>query len=271
MFYERLKNGPQTIRLAPTQDLRPFAPNVAGRYPELNSLTLATANRLGPVLRKTLASFLGGNPEIEISNFSSRFGLEANFSDALGGILARHGSDKSTVHNYHIVYGSLFPNPNSVSRVLEIGIGTNSPDVLSTMGSAHKGVGGSLRAWRDFFPEASIVGFDIDPRALFSEERIQTFQLDQLNEDSLHRAFASFETNSVDLFIDDGLHTLDANLIPLMTVFPLIRRGGWVVIEDIHSEAVPYWEAIASALPKASVEAAVIRAKSAHMFVLRKT
>jgi hypothetical protein len=43
------------------------------------------------------------------------------------------------------------------------------------MGKTHQGSGGSLRAFREFFPNARIIGLDIDREALFQEGRISTF------------------------------------------------------------------------------------------------
>lgn len=271
-MYERIKNGSRKMRIVPTLDLSPYAPNVAGRFPDRNALTLATANRLGSVMRDTLASFLGENHQISVADFISRFGLSGGGSnETLGQMLAEYGSDKSTGHNYHLVYGSLFSDPSLVKQVIEIGIGTNSPDVLSTMGASHEGVGGSLRAWQEFFPNSSVIGFDIDSRALFREDRIRTFQLDQISESSLQTNFSVLEQNSVDLFIDDGLHSLDANLMPIRFVFSKIRPGGWLIVEDIHREAVPFWEAFSVAFPKSEGEAAVVETDNASMFVLRKS
>ena len=54
-------------------------------------------------------------------------------------------------------------------NIFEVGLGTNNVDVPSNMGKDGK-PGASLRAWRDYFPNA-----DIDTRILFKEDKIQTF------------------------------------------------------------------------------------------------
>ena len=43
--------------------------------------------------------------------------------------------------------------------------------------------GASLRAWRDFFPNATILGADLDREVLFEEERITTGYMDQTDGD----------------------------------------------------------------------------------------
>jgi hypothetical protein len=269
-LYERFVQGPKVMRLSPIDDLKPFAPNVAGGNRERNSLTLETANRIGIVFRDSLSAFLQPIQIVDSADFARHFGLEADLSADLRNLFSRHDSDKSSTHDYHLVYGRLFEDPNSVRLVVEIGIGTDSPDVLSTMGRGHAGVGGSLRAWRDFFPSASIIGYDIDPRALFEGVRIRTAVLDQRNEDSIKDEFDKLEDGSVDLYIDDGLHSLDANLLPIRHAFSKIRSGGWLVVEDIHAEAVPFWEAFGSAIPAFRGRAAIVVAQAAYLFVLQK-
>lgn len=67
------------------------------------------------------------------------------------------------------------------SRILEIGIGTMIPGVHSSMvGYAlpHYQPGGSLRAWRDYFPRGSIAGVDVQADTQFTEERITTLLCD---------------------------------------------------------------------------------------------
>ena len=57
----------------------------------------------------------------------------------------------------------------SVNKIFEIGLGTNNIDIVSTMGKkGHPGA--SLRAFRDFCPNAEIYGADFDSRILFQEK-----------------------------------------------------------------------------------------------------
>lgn len=269
-LFELVVGGSRKIRMSPVEELKPFAPNVAGSNKEKNRQTVSTANKSGSAIRDALGAFLEPSQVINISSFAKHFKLEADFSMRLGELFTRHGSDKSTTHHYHLLYGCLFANLDSVRLVIEIGIGTNSPQVLSTMGREHRGVGGSLRAWRDFYPKTQVLGFDIDPIACFQESRIQTSVVNQLNEDSLMNAFAALSDESVDLYIDDGLHALDANMVPIRHIFPKIRPGGWLVVEDIHAEAVPFWQVFAMAVPKDKAKVAIIRAEGGFIFLLKK-
>ena len=87
-----------------------------------------------------------------------------------------HGSDKSTYHNYENFYGPILADREKVASVFEVGIGTTSPEFLSNMGATGS-PGASLRALRDFLPNAHVYGADIDRGVFFNEERIDTYFL----------------------------------------------------------------------------------------------
>lgn len=92
--------------------------------------------------------------------------------------------------------------------------------------------GGSLRMWRDFFPEASIVGIDIDPSRLFSEDRINTFLCNQHEPLELDKLL---EQGIPDLVIDDGSHNWGDQMISFFHIFPKMSPGSIYIIEDLHS------------------------------------
>src|SRR3546814_783879 len=111
--------------------------------------------------------------------FDVEYGKHASILNAL---CDRYGSDKGELtsegnpypwqsHTYADVYELLFQlRRNDVRLVVECGLGTNDPDRASSMG-VHGKPGASLRVWRDYFPKAEIVGFDIDENILFQEDR----------------------------------------------------------------------------------------------------
>src|SRR5208283_4067001 len=96
------------------------------------------------------------------------------------------GSDKGKGwHNYTLLYHSMFEQSRSqIKTIFELGIGTNFTDVASNMGPAGT-PGASLRGWRNYFPNAEIYGADVDQRVLFSEPRISTFYVNQLETGSI--------------------------------------------------------------------------------------
>lgn len=177
-------------------------------------------------------------------------------------------SDKASVHDYHHVYAAILRDLGDVSAVLEVGMGTNHEDVVSNMGAL--GVpGASLRAWRSYLPHAQIFGADVDRRILFTDERIQTFLVDQTKMTSVD-ALASELPDDLDLVIDDGLHSPNANLAILLLGLRKVRPGGWIVIEDICEEAGSLWSAIAGLFPPAWRTYLVSTQGNAYMFCAKR-
>jgi hypothetical protein len=149
-------------------------------------------------------------------------------------LMTAQNSDKGNWwHNYTLLYDFIFRRQRyEIKHLFEVGIGSNFPDTPSNMG-ARGSPGASLRAWRDYFPNAQIVGADIDSRVLFSEDRIRTFHVDQLDEASIDALWNRIDEISFDIIIDDGLHRLDANATFLKKSFRKLRPYGYYFIEDI--------------------------------------
>ena len=138
-------------------------------------------------------------------------------------------------HNYADIYELLFRcRRKDVKLLIECGLGTNNPKILSTMGIDGK-PGASHRMWRDFFPNAQIIGIDIDKNILFKEERINTFYCNQLDKESIKEFAkqAKIEEKEVDIIIDDGLHTFEAGKNFFEGVIKYLSDDGIYVIEDV--------------------------------------
>ena len=158
-------------------------------------------------------------------------------------LMRRHGSDKGlSRHNYTAVYARLFAGLRSRPlRFFELGIGTNNPDLPSTMGTTGT-PGASLRGWSRFFPAAQIFGADIDRSILFRDERITTFYCDQTDPKSVQDLWDQPELHAeVDVLIEDGLHTFEANHIFLDSSFHKVGHSGYYVVEDLASGDLPRW------------------------------
>jgi hypothetical protein len=146
--------------------------------------------------------------------------------------------------NYHIytdIYYLLFNlNRQKINTVFELGIGTNNLRYRSNMGT--KGTpGASLRMWRDFFPNAVIIGADVDRDILFQENRIETFYVDQTDESSISELWSKID-HDFEIMIDDGLHSFEANINFLSNSFHKLKIGGVYLIEDIKNEEVGFFE-----------------------------
>src|SRR5260370_4203302 len=149
-------------------------------------------------------------------------------------VMTKHGSDKARAHKYTAVYSALFKGRyDQPLRVFELGLGTNNPDAPSNMGVF--GVpGASLRGWRDLFPHALVYGADIDRAILFQEDRIKTFYCDQLDQSSIRELWSNPDLqDGADIIIEDGLHTLEANVSFLGGALVHLRPGGIYAAADI--------------------------------------
>jgi hypothetical protein len=161
-------------------------------------------------------------------------------------VMTRHGSDKGRRwHNYTTVYSPLLSDRrNKPLRIFELGLGTNNPTLASSMGSTGK-PGASLRGWRELFPKAMVYGADIDRAILFQEDRIMTFYCDQVDPEAIRALWSQPGLcDGVDLLVEDGLHTFDANICFLEGSLHRVRSGGFYVIEDVGTETTDQWRRV---------------------------
>ena len=244
-----------------------YRANMDGDYKTKARVLESAINNTVPLLGRLSATI--GHPIVEPVDIKTCAIDEASQAAAnqLKDLFNTHGSDKSSLHNYHFLYGIILKNPSEITAILEIGLGTNNVDVPSNMGAQGK-PGASLRAWRSFCSNASIFGADIDRRVLFQEQRIQTFFIDQTNESTWNDLDKQLP-DRFDLIIDDGLHAIDANIQTLIFGLRHIKPRGWIVIEDIPEEAQEFWKVIGAMLPADQYVSHLISARNAIVFAVQ--
>lgn len=166
-------------------------------------------------------------------------------------IMKLHGSDKGDDwHNYTLIYYDLFKQQrNKIANLFEVGIGSVNPSIKSHMKSSYS-PGGSLRGWRDFFPNANIYAADIDKDILQPEHRIQKFFVDQTNAASITQMWDNQGLSSVqfDIIIDDGLHTFTANHTFFEHSHSKLTADGVFIIEDIPNSELAKFQSDLSSL-----------------------
>lgn len=253
-------------------DLLPlYAPSSAGNPRSLAGLAVQGAGQMFPLLAQ-LARRKRLDDNVDVLNADvediTSLSVEGSSADKLKPLFDFYGSDKARAHNYHHVYGHILRNPEAATALLEIGLGTNNVDVVSHMGQAGR-PGASLRAFRDFLPNAQIYGADIDKRILFEEERIKTFFVDQTDPSSFAALGTSVADRLFDLIIDDGLHSPSANITTMLFALNRLKLGGWFVVEDIALRSVPVWEVVRALLPE-GYKAHLFRCQLAHLFAVRR-
>lgn len=98
--------------------------------------------------------------------------------------------------------------------------------------------GGSLQMWRKYFgADAKIYGIDIDPRIHehqpHYDENIQLFVGDQESPEFWYQFLK--QVPEIDIFIDDGGHSMGQQIVTVSEVFPHIKMGGVFLCEDTHT------------------------------------
>ena len=156
----------------------------------------------------------------------------------LADLFNHYGTDKN-INGYAQLYSVLFaPLRHEPIVLLEIGIGTLIPEASSSMlGYAQPGYepGGSLRAWRDYFPKGRIIGVDVQPDTKLSEARIETYLCDSTDADRVAALMADRLSGvSPDIIIDDGSHLDDDQLRTLTNFYDHVHPNGLYVIEDVY-------------------------------------
>ncbi len=140
-------------------------------------------------------------------------------------ILAKYETDKVKEHTYGDVYDALFDRFDREAALNLIEVGTQK--------------GGSLKAWREYFPNAKITGIDIidvvkpeyrDPSINYIFNDVNNYLTD----------------DDFDIVIDDGSHSID-DVLYVVQHFKL-KRKGMFIIEDVQKPV--YWvEKLAEILP----------------------
>jgi len=169
---------------------------------------------------------------------------QKNPRSELSALCDKYGSDKGEIaatghpypwpsHTYADFVERHFEHCREyVKNVFECGMGTNNAAIPANMSTSGQ-PGASLRVWRDYFPNANIVGVDIDRNILFQDERISTFYCDQTSPDAIAQLWSEANVPEFDLMIDDGLHTYEAGRCMFENSFHKLKKGGMYIIEDV--------------------------------------
>lgn len=164
----------------------------------------------------------------------------------------KHGAN----HRYGDAYEDIINNMggrDSIRLLMEIGVAD----------------GACLRAWREAFPNAQIVGVDIHHSDQAHGDRIEFHLGDQRSRADCERAAGG---RKFDLIIDDGTHLLEDVLRTLFWLWPSVRQGGVYVIEDgglqdcEHAKALfPFAEVVNTQGPFGGVEPLVVLHKATQL------
>jgi hypothetical protein len=159
----------------------------------------------------------------------------ATHKDTLTAIGQRHGTDKASRHSYTDFYERLIGHlRDRPIRLLEFGIG----------GYEDPSAGGnSLRMWREYFPNAEVIGVDVYDKSGITEDRIAIVQGDQSDRLFLRQLGEDF--GPFDVVIDDGSHLPAHVLTTFQAIFPYVLDGGYYFVEDTQTS---YWPSFGGSL-----------------------
>lgn len=134
----------------------------------------------------------------------------------------KHNTDKSTYHGFTKVYDSkLHTLKEDIENFLEIGV----------LG------GSSLSMWEEYFPKATIYGFDIQDKKRYEKNRIKIMVGNQESIADLEKL-----PDNLDIVLDDGGHSMKQQQISFKYIFSKkLKKGGIYIIEDLHTSLERYY------------------------------
>ena len=166
--------------------------------------------------------------------------LCAKYTADKGYIIDQNKIDKNfkidNYHNYTDYYSEIFSlSRNSIKKVFELGIGNINKENISNMNMLgdQYSPGASLKVWRDYFINATIYGADHDESALFNEQRIKTFYVDQANSETILDMWKKINEKDFDIIIDDGCHRYEETINFFENSKNFLKVDGIYIIEDI--------------------------------------
>lgn len=147
--------------------------------------------------------------------------------DELSKLAIKYGTDKWGKHHYTPVYYDLFKDKrNEVKKVLEIG----------------PAEGAGMFMFRDFFPNATIYGLEIDEervKKLEGLDRIVVLPGNQFDLLDLESSLSFFsDEGDLDLVIDDGSHKLEHQVFTCLTLMPMLSDKTIYIIEDVADTSI---------------------------------
>ena len=99
--------------------------------------------------------------------------------------------------------------------------------------------GNSLRLWKEYFPKANIFGIDFNPRCKeHDEERIEVLIASQDDKTTLNQL--AERVGGFNLILDDASHINHLTRTSFEILFPVLRAGGFYIIEDLGMSWVDY-------------------------------
>ena len=126
-------------------------------------------------------------------------------------------TDKGSRHHYFTIYDPFF-KPFKDKEIGIFEVGTN--------------MGDSVSLWDDYFthPQTKIRSIDILNKPESHRDYSDRVRLDIIDINDLTDSYFNFP---VDIAIDDGSHLLSDQMAFVKLLYPIVREGGMLIIEDV--------------------------------------
>lgn len=95
--------------------------------------------------------------------------------------------------------------------------------------------GGSFRMWRDYLPNATLHGIDIEERTLAYQHEVPNSEVRLVDQGDPYAlaAFVGELGGNYDMILDDGGHTMEQQIVSFEVLWPTVMPGGIYAIEDL--------------------------------------
>jgi trans-aconitate methyltransferase len=146
----------------------------------------------------------------------------------LNNIGLKYGADKSSCfHNYLDFYEEHLPGRDFTGRLLEIGV----MDGLS------------MKMWREYYPDAEIVGIDIKDMDFMHNTDWQVPESVQLIKCDGTDPKQTKPLGMFDIIIDDGSHYMkDQQASFEQLYYSQLNKGGTYIIEDLWTSYIGFYQ-----------------------------
>ena len=222
-----------------------FSPNSSGKLKEKKRITIESARSFDSDIIKYTKKYSKKKVLYSYSEAIQEFKLPSVECSTLSNLYKKHGSDKSSRHDYHQIYSPIFASFKRKINYCEIGLGSSDTKILSNMGIYGKPCA-SLYAVRDYLKNVNIIGADIDDNIKSKHNDIELKIVDQLNRKSVNKFSNSIINQSI--IIDDGLHCVKANLITITELLSKLEIEGFYIIEDVKKSLIGFWNLFCNTL-----------------------
>jgi cephalosporin hydroxylase len=129
-------------------------------------------------------------------------------------------TDKNSVHSYITGFyeNEFLKYKNKKITILEVGVRK----------------GGSIKLWSEYFTKAnSIIGIDVSPQDI--EPSFNTIDRVKYYFGDAYTPEIANEIPKLNIFVDDGPHTLKSQINAIKYYLPKIKLGGVFIIEDVQN------------------------------------